>query len=385
MKPIIASIAASLLLVSLATAHTPRYRLTDLGPVGPGGLPLYISANGIISGAAAASDGSDHAVLWYKRFKVDIARPGLGGANSIAFGVNAFGQAVGGAETGEPDPSRVDFCGFKTYGLPSAGGVCAPFFWQNGVMRKLPTLGGNNGTASQINRWGVAAGEAETALADPDCPERFQFKPVTWHHGRIHELPTLPGDPDAVAYAINDRGQVVGSSGTCAPFNPALQLALHPLHPILWQPDGTAISLGSLGGTGYGVGNLAININNHAHVVGTSDLAGDATAHAFFWRSETGMEDLGTLPGDVGSGAVGINDSDEVVGVSLDASFNLRAFVWHRGEMTDLNLLVPASRLHLMLATSVNARGDIIGLAVDTGTGELHGYLAAPRAQRPEN
>ena len=225
MKPIITSIGASLLLVSLTTAHAPRYTLTDLGPVGPGGLPLYISANGIISGAAAARDGSDHAVLWYRRFKVDIARPGLGGANSIAFGVNVFGQAVGAAETGQPDPSGVDFCGFKTYGLPTAGGVCAPFFWQNGVMRKLPTLGGNNGTASQINRWGVAAGEAETALSDPDCPERFQFKPVRWHDGRIHELSTLSGDPDAVAYAINDRGQVVGSSGTCAPFNPALQLA----------------------------------------------------------------------------------------------------------------------------------------------------------------
>jgi len=245
-------------------------------------------------------------------------------------------------------------------------------------MTRLSTLGGNNGTVSQINRWGVAAGEAENGIPDPGCPERRQFKPAIWANGAVQELPTYPGDPDAVAYAINDRGQVVGASGTCSDFNPALQLSLHPLHPILWQPDGSPVHIEGLGGTGYGGGNLAINVNNQGHVVGTSDLPGDVYGHAFYWSRETGTVDLGTVAGDVRSGAVGINNLDAIVGVSLDEEFNLRAFILQDGVMRDLNSLVRAHAWHLLLATSINDAGEIVGLAVDTQTGELHGYLASP-------
>jgi probable HAF family extracellular repeat protein len=91
------------------------------------------------------------------------------------------------------------------------------------------------------------------------------------------------------------------------------------------------------------------------------------------------MQDLGTLPGDVNSGAIGINDAGEVVGVSLDASFNPRAFVAQSGVMTDLNTLIPAdSPLFLITACSINSRGEIIGIAVEKSTGDIHGYLATP-------
>jgi probable HAF family extracellular repeat protein len=389
------SMSAATLLAALTLAARPaaqehfaqdepprasRYTVTDLGPTGSlAGGPFYISPNGLISGSAPATDGSAHATLWYQRFRLDIGIPGLGGSNSIAFGVNASGQAVGGAETNHRDPMGADFCGFRAYGLSTSDFVCAPFLWQRGVITPLPTLGGNNGTASQINRWGTAAGEAENTTLDPDCPHKLQFKPVTWVNGAIHELPTHPGDPDAVAYAINDKGQVVGSSGTCADFNPNLQLSLHPLHPILWEPDGSAIDLKGLGGTGYGFANLAINLNNRGHVVGTSDLPGDVYGHAFFWSRKGGIKDLGTLPGDVRSGAVSINDSDTVVGLSLDPDFNARAFVWQNGVMHDLNSLVSTRDWYLTSATSINDDGQIVGFAVNKRTGEPHGFLATPR------
>lgn len=381
MKRILTSIAVVTLLTASATADSFRYKLTDLGPAETGG-PFYISRNGLISGSARAADGSDHATLWYKRLSLDIGTQGLGGPNSVAFGVNESAQAVGGAETAQLDPSGADFCGFAAYGLSTSGLVCAPFLWQRGEMTPLPTLGGNNGTVSQINRWGIAAGEAETPEPDPDCPQKLRFKPVTWHDGTVSELPTYPGDSNGVAYAVNDRGQVVGSSGACSDFNPALQLSLHPLHPILWQPDGSPIHLGSLGGTGYGLGNLAINLNNRGHVVGTSDLPGDVYSHAFVWTRQAGMVDLGTLPGDVRSGAVGINVSDTIVGLSLDEDFNMRAFVWQDGEMHDLNTLVRTGKWRLLAATSINDAGEIVGLAVNTKTGEPHGFLAIPQRHR---
>ena len=47
--------------------------------------------------------------------------------------------------------------------------------------------------------------------------------------------------------------------------------------------------------------------------------------------------------------------------------------------MTDLNTLIPAdSPLFLLLASQINSRGEIVGLALQTSTGQAHGFLATP-------
>ena len=92
------------------------------------------------------------------------------------------------------------------------------------------------------------------------------------------------------------------------------------------------------------------------------------------------MQDLGTIPGDVASVGLGINDGGDIVGISNDPDFNLRAFVRQNGVMSDLNTLIPSdSPLFLIIACSINASGEIIGIAVDKNTGDAHGYLATPR------
>jgi len=377
------SIAVGSLLTALAMAQSPRFTVTDLGAVGPAGQPFVITNNGLVSGAAAFPDKTLHGVLWHKGRKLDIGTPGLKGPNSMAIGVNQWGQAVGEAQTLSSDPKGEDFCGFAALGLPSSGTTCLPFLWQNGAMNPLPTLGGNNGAANQINNRGEVAGMAENDTPDPNCPptgsQKLQFKPVVWKNGKVQELPTHPADPDGNALAINDYGQVAGGSGACTAFSPISLTNLLPLHALLWD-DGKATDLGNLGGTGHGNGIEAVNLNNHGQVVGNSDVTGDANFHAFLWTRETGMQDLGTLPGDANSAANGINDAGEVVGVSLDASFNPRAFLRRNDAMTDLNTLVPAdSPLSLITACSINSSGEIIGIAVDKGSGDVHGYLATPR------
>jgi uncharacterized membrane protein len=158
MKPILASIAA---LAAFAAAQ-PRYTITDLGNVGvTPGQPFTVVNTGIISGAAAGPNGATHAVLWYLGQKGDISSPGLGGLNSVAFGVNEKGQVVGQAESTTLDPNGEDFCGFKQLGLPTKGTTCLPYLWQFGRMSPLPTLGGPNGVANQINARGTIAGIAE--------------------------------------------------------------------------------------------------------------------------------------------------------------------------------------------------------------------------------
>ncbi|HXK00785.1 MAG TPA: hypothetical protein VMS37_00200, partial [Verrucomicrobiae bacterium] len=87
---------------------------------------------------------------------------------------------------------------------------------------------------------------------------------------------------------------------------------------------------------------------------------------------------LGTLPGDVFSVGVAIDDQTNITGLSIDATGNIRAFFWQNGVMNDLNALIPASSsLYLLLACSINPHGQIVGLAVD-GAGDLHGYIANP-------
>ncbi len=378
MKLILTSIAAATLLAAIGTAQVPRYTVTDLGTLSGGNYSYtsVVTNSSFVIGRANAADGTYHAVLWQKGSMIDLGTPGLKGKNSIGWGVNESGQAVGQAETSTLDPNGEDFCGFKAIGLPSLFTTCVPFLWQSGVMTPLPTLGGGNGVANAINNRGSIAGSAENTTPDPNCPapQVLQFKPVIWENGKIHELPTFPGDADGLAFGINDNGQVVGASGRCAAFDPIGNTDLLAVHALLWQ-NGTVTDLGNLGGE---IGNSAAGINSKGQVVGSSDLRGDQTFHAFLWTQATGIQDLGAFPGDVNSVALGINERGEVVGISLDANFTPRAVLWENGVPIDLNALIPAkSGLTLQLAESINSRGEIIGFG-QTSAGDTHAYLATP-------
>jgi probable HAF family extracellular repeat protein len=392
----LALLAALSLLPALATPaplisqlHKPeqvRYTVTDLGIVGaPPGQAFAITRNGLVSGASQAQSGVMQAMLWLNKTKFDVGGSYLQGTtNSIAFGGNVWGQAVGVVQTASVDPNGEDFCGFKAFGLPTNGGSCLPFVWQLGKgMTLLPTLGGPNGGLNEINIHGQIAGYAENNKIDSGCPapQVLQAKPVTWINNKVMELQTVDGDLQGAALAVNDSGQVAGASGACAPFSQQLLLNLQPLHALLWDPGKTKpTDLGNLGGTGHFAGNIALNMNNKGQVVGNSDLTGDTANHAFLWTKEKGMQDLGTLPGDFISAGLNINDRTEIVGVSLDANFNLRAFVWQNGQISALNDLIPASsNLSLILACGINAEGQIVGLAIDKTTGDAHAFLATPK------
>jgi probable HAF family extracellular repeat protein len=389
MKTILTSIAAGSLLAALAVAQQPRprYTVTDLGTL-PGGnfsQPGGMNDNGVLGGLSnLGPDGSQHAVLWYRGRIIDIAKPGLLGPNSGAFGVNQWGQVSIQAESTVKDPNNENFCGYGT------GLKCLPFFWQGGVMTPLPTLGGYNGTVGNINNRGQVAGIAENSTRDPACrvgvsvggtgPQVLDFEAVIWgpSQGEMRVLRPLPGDTVGMALWINDNGEAVGASGRCG--NTVLPpLAFGP-HAVLWEKDGSVHDLGNLGGTAV---NIALAINNQGQAVGFSSLTDHSTpffgTHAFLWTRETGkMRDLGTLPGDVVSGGQGINDRGEVVGLSFDPDGNPRAFLWRNGVMSDLNDLVPAgSPLFLLDAGGINSRGEITGFGV-THAGDVHAFLAAP-------
>jgi probable HAF family extracellular repeat protein len=347
----------------------PRYRVIDLGTLG-GTVSgaLAINSKGWVTGFSfLPGDANLHALLWRRGVKTDLGT--LGGPNSTPNGfmdsasVNERGEIAGAAESSAADPLGENFflCNFPD-GL---GLLCLPFLWEDGAMMPLPTLGGNNGAAFQINNRGQAVGAAENTTHDPTCvaPQVLQFKPVIWEEGVIQELPTISGDPDGVAFAINDRGQAVGVSADCT---------LTPGHALLWQ-DGNVTDMGTLSGLAL----APTDINNQSQVVGTAfDNAN--TNRAFLWQNGVAI-DLGTLPGDVMGHANAINDKGQVIGQSVPGNSLPRGFIWQNGVMTDLNTLISAdSNLYLFDPQDINSRGEIVGQAIEKNTGAFLGFLSIP-------
>ena len=115
-------------------------------------------------------------------------------------------------------------------------------------------------------------------------------------------------------------------------------------------------------------------------MTGFSDLAGDSpdspNFNAFLWAKSGGTQNLGVLPGDSISEGLGINDEDQVVGVSYPSS---HAFIWQNGTLMDLNTLVaPGSQYLLIDAQEISDIGVITGEALDTTSGAIVGFEATP-------
>ena len=130
--------------------------------------------------------------------------------------------------------------------------------------------------------------------------------------------------------------------------------------------------------TKFAEGTVGLYINNNGVVSGAAALVGNKAFHAFMWTGDAGMKDLGTLPGDVSSGGLAVNQRNEVVGASNSPKGDQRAFLWRNGLMADLNGLVPKdSPLYLVTAFGINDRGEIVGFGA-TKSGDLHAFLATP-------
>jgi len=203
-------------------------------------------------------------------------------------------------------------------------------------------------------RWGnVNTGSVHTALL--------------WQDGAIVD-PQLPLGPLSVALDVNEGGQVVGWMG-----------GTHDSHAFIWD-DGVVTDLGVIPG---GVSSQALGINNTGLVVGRGEIPKEGFTFGVsrgFVLDNGSMTVIEPLAGFLTTQAVDVNDSGVVVGWSSDTDDNpweKSPFVWHEGELTDLNEVIAWDLgLHLESIVAINNAGQI-ALSAESPTGTV-GVLLTP-------
>jgi probable HAF family extracellular repeat protein len=354
-----------------STQEHHRYKLIDLGTLG--GPNSYvngpgvrdISNQGIYAGQADTSTpdldapGCDpgtcfiqHALKWQDGVRTDLGALGNGNNTSGTVWISANGRfIVGASENGEIDP---------LLGVPEGRAV---LWTADGTIHDLGTIeGGTQSFGIAVNNRGQVTGISTDTTPDSFSMWCYQFAicPTTqtrsfvWQDGVKQDLGTL-GGRDAYSDGINERGQIWGSSYVNDVKNAIT--GVPTTDPFLWE-KGKMVDVGTLGGTNGGPS----WVNARGQMVGTSDLAGDLSHHAFFWQRGGPIQDIPTFGGSNGN-ALQINDAGEIIGrADLPGDLIHHAFVWKNGVMADVGVIEGDLCSN---ARAINNRGQAVGTSTN--------------------
>jgi probable HAF family extracellular repeat protein len=293
----------------------------------------------------------------------DLGIP-LGGSASADNGVNDLGWSAG--------QSNV-----------AGDGSIHAVFWFLGLPFDLGTLGGPNSAVlwPGINNFGEVVGVSDTADTDP-YGERWScgaFFPSShkghtcvgfkWQFGHMTPLPTLGGS-NGFATAVNDRGQIVGWAENTVHDPTCVPPQVLQFRAVIWGPANNQIrDLPPYDGDSV---SAATGINNREQVVGISGICQNAVGnqsatHAVLWENGVPIN-LGNLGGAAWHTPMAINNNGVVVGFSdvpgdqNGSNPNFHAFEWVKpGPMRDLGTLPGDS---ISEGLGVNSRNQIVGVSL---------------------
>jgi probable HAF family extracellular repeat protein len=276
-----------------------------------------------------------------------------------AAGFNDRGQIVG-TQSIEPD-----------------GAVVRAVIWKRGKGLQLlePAPGDDNSVAVDINNRGEVVG---TSGHYPS--ESAVVRSVIWdRHSRVTVIPEFPNSTGGSPYAINNAGQVIG--GNNIPDDVRGNIVLG----YIWdRKRGLRMIEGLMGDES----SSPSAINDHGDVVGTGSFYGGGQ-HAIFWNDETGIVDLGDLPGGAElSHAYDINNHRQIVGNATGQSGG-EAVIWDsEGQMHNLNELLIRDEpddqyLHMLSARTITDAGWITASGLDTRDRQRRTFLLTPARLSP--
>ena len=334
-----------------------QYTVIDLGTDGVGN---QITDSGRIVGSINFGGPDRDAAFWPtpQSPPIDLGTlPGFTG--SRGFGINPRGQMVG-----------YDF-------LPDFS-VVRPLFWANSQSGPIELPGlpvGFAGLASAISPVGQIVGQFVPS-------DDSRVWPVFWSNSNTPAiyLPLVSNQfPNGAAVSINGRGSILGDACTAD---------FAECHAAFWANSASApVALASPGGefiytdvalTG---GSVAPALNNAGSMVGFAHNADFSATRAVFWASSSSPAVILSTTGEfTNGGAEGINDKRQIVGTAFNSDFSdLHAFLWASpaSQGIDLNTVIPpGSGWELIVARSINNRGEISGAGVLNG--EQHAVALIP-------
>lgn len=226
---------------------------------------------------------------------------------------------------------------------------------RSGVLKDLGALpGGGSSAPNWISPNGLIAGLSENGETDPLYPNLPQVRAVLWKDGNIMDLKTLPeGGYQSEANAVNSSGQVVGAALNTIPDANSMQPDTfwlwggisppyaYQTRAFFWDQESGMIDLGTLPG---GTDAQALLINEKGQVIGHSYIGSMSSpaclyplaTDSFIWEKETGLVDLGSFGG-ICTIATDLNQQGQVVGSSnLKGDKSQEAFLWERGQLHHL-------------------------------------------------
>jgi probable HAF family extracellular repeat protein len=213
----------------------------------------------------------------------------------------------------------------------------------------LGTLGGDSATAYAVNNLGQVVGSSNTEPGSSACVLCTIRHAFLWDAGQMTDLGATTG----AATGINDAGQIVGSysnpEGDTAGFLYSLGVAT-PLRPA---PHGGVTA-----------------INNAGQMAGNLPANAASVRQAFLWNAGR-VTTLGTLGGS-GSEARAINDLGQVAGSAwLDGDSAIHAFLYSGAWLTDLGTLGGKNSE----ALGIDKAGQVVGASQTAGGWLVHAFI----------